>query len=227
MDTQEPRGGPPCLEFGQGDPHEVARTVVLGVQARVVTLRLHPANVAASDEPHGRTDRHRQHLVLPARGGVLLDHPVHRAAQPLPPDRLEEVVGRTQLERLDRAGLVGGDEDDRRWLREGEERAGELGAAEARHVDVEECDPHRTGGELPQGVGAVARREDLADARVGTQQVHELIEGRLLVIGDEDVDHAAPQSSSGSWRGCDFGTRMRTRVPAPALVSTTSPPPLP
>ena len=46
-------------------------------------------------------------------------------------------------------------------------------------------------GELPQRVGAGARGEDfLADAGVGAQQVHELVERRLLVVGDEDVDHA-------------------------------------
>ena len=227
MDAEESRRRPPGLELGERDAHEVAGPVVLGVQARVVALRLHPAHVAAPHEPHGRAHSHRQHLVLAARCGLLLDHPVHGAAQAFPPDRLEEVVRRAQLERLDRTGLVGGDENDRGRLRETEERAGELGAEQARHVDVEERDPHRTRGELTQRVGAVCRGEDLADARVGTQQVHELIEGRLLVVGDKDVDHAAPQSSSGSWRGCDFGTRMRTRVPAPALVSTTRPPPLP
>ena len=149
-----------------------------------------------------------------------LDDAPDRALQPLGAHGLQQVVDGGEVERLEGALLVGGDEHEHGPALEARQGAGEVEAGESRHVDVEEGRIDRLAREQPDRLGTRRGLVDDADARVLPEQEGQLVDRGLLVVGDEHGDHGLVLPSRF---GPAFGTRMRTRVPAPTFVSTTSP----
>lgn len=224
VDPPEPGRAPLLLQRRERDPHQVGLAAV-GVEAGVVALRLHVRDVAAVDEPGHAGPLDRDLGVVGRRAAVAAGHdPAHRLGEPLGPHRLEHVVDRVQVERVDGVLFVGGHEHHRRRLLEPAEHLRELQAAQPGHLHVEE---HRVDVGLPQRAQAVGRGaagDDLADPVVGAEQEAELVERRLLVVDDQH-----PQPSGVPCRhpaltpGANLGTRTTTLVPAPRAVSTTRP----
>ena len=119
-----------------------------GGRRAAATHARRPGNVAGAGAP-GRESRRRAR-VRP-RGGRRACRASGRAwPEALAVDRLQQVVGGLDMERLHREALVGGGEDDER-ARLGQ-RGGQLGAALGGHLDVEE---HHVG---PRRDHARARR---------------------------------------------------------------------
>ena len=107
------------------------------------------------------------------RAGVCVGgrrEPRDRALEPVELDRFDQVVGRVDLERLDRVFAVRGDEDDR-GRRAGPRDLGELHAREPGHVDVEEDDVVGDGLDELQGLDRVARFADDLDPAGLAKQV--------------------------------------------------------
>ena len=176
----------------------------VGVQAGVVALRLGVADLAAGDEPGdpGRarpgSSRPRARLCACAAGagaGVgRRDDPADRLGEPIGPDRLHDVVGGVDGERVDRVLVVGRDEDDLWPLHEPRDDPGQLHAVEPGHRDVGEDDVDVAAVEGAQGVGPARGGQDLGDAVVLAQQPAELLEGRRLVVDDERTQGCDPRS---------------------------------
>src|SRR5690606_11304945 len=148
------------------------------------------------------------------------------ARESLEPHGFEQVVDGGELEGLERLVFIRRHEHQSGPVLEAAQGAREVEAREPRHVDVEEGGVDGALREQPHGLrsrgGAVHRR----DAWLLPQQVGEFVERGRLVVGDEHrdaaVDHPASLPSLAR-SGCDLGTRIVTSVPAPMLVSTTSP----
>jgi hypothetical protein len=78
-------------------------------------------------------------------------------AQTLAANRLEQIVHRGKIEGADRVLVVGGDENDRRWLRSAHQLQRELQAVHARHANVDQGHVDAHGVDLLQRLDAVAR----------------------------------------------------------------------
>ena len=94
-----------------------------GVQPGVVALRLDPAHLGARQHrgPPGQLDRdrpRRRRRAPDRRRRAAASDPAQRLGQPLRPQRLEQVVDRAEVERVDRALVVRGDEHHRRRVGE-------------------------------------------------------------------------------------------------------------
>ncbi len=132
-------------------------------------------------------------------------------------DRLEEVVHRIDLERLDRMLVVGGDEDHAGRLGEREHAARNLEAGQAGHLDVEEHEVRIDtieGGERLESIAGLCHDFNLAEL---SELVTQLLPGELLVVDDDGAQraHAVIFSASDS-----SGTSMLAQVPLPgSLVS--------
>jgi hypothetical protein len=249
VDAHE-RVGPLPFEIRHRHAHEVAR--LLGVQPRVVALRLHVPHLLAADHAGRAAERDGDHLGLRGCRGIRrrrglglhrLDDARHRALQSLGAHGLQQVVDGGEVERLERALLVGGHEHEGGPSLEALHGTGEVEAVEPGHVDVEERGVDGSRGEQPDRLGARRGLMDDPDARILPEQERQLVDRGLLVVGDEHGEsrfqspigpaplsrskRSAPSTGAGSEvatrPGCDFGTRIRTSVPAPTFVSTTSP----
>ena len=177
-------------------PDEVRAGV--GVQPRVVAVRLDVPHVRAVDEPRdaAELDRDRLAVGLRRRWRVGRDPP-DCLGQPVRVDRLEQVVGGLELERVDRVVVVRGDEHHAAAGR----AAGAISSASARpsvpgHPDVEEHHVGRLGVQRCERLAGRRRGPDRADPGVLTEQVAELLERRRLVVHHEDVQAAARHGRS-------------------------------
>ena len=81
--------------------------------------------------------------------------------------------------------FVGGDEDQLRGRGEASQDPTQGHPVQARHRDVAEDDVDLVGLEHLERLGAVRRREDRRDSRIGVEQEPHLGEGGELVIDDE------------------------------------------
>ena len=161
MHAHEARIGPLPLEVGHRHAHEVAR--LFGVQAGVVALRLHVAHLVAPDHAGRAAEGHGDDLgaggvgrcrARGAAGLERLDDAPDRAVQPLGAHGLQQVVDGGEVERLEGALLVGGDEHEHGPALEARQRTGEVEAGESRHVDVEERRVDRLAREQADRLGA-------------------------------------------------------------------------
>ena len=84
---------------------------------------------------------------------------LQRVGEALAVERLQQVVERPHLERLQRVLIVGGDEDDERHL-VGADRLDHLEAVHLRHLHVEEHEVRRVVVNSGDGLFAVARLRD-------------------------------------------------------------------
>jgi hypothetical protein len=190
MDPDEASLGPAQLEVGDRLADQVAAG--LGDESRVVALRLDPANVVAMDDAGDVPDTDRDALVgdrlrLFGRLSTGDDAP-DGAVQPLAADRLEDEVDGGEVERLDGAGLVCGDEHDRRRLGEPRHGARQVEPRQPGHVDVEERGVDLMLCEQANRFGTGGCPPDPPDARITPQELFQLVEHGSLVVGDEHVD---------------------------------------
>ena len=103
VDAVEAVRRPAALDLAERAAHQKA--AVTGDHADVVAVRLQVEHVVAAHEP-GAAARHVDRERVGLRRGPLGD-PCQRLRHPRAADRLEQVVERAQLERLDRGRLVG------------------------------------------------------------------------------------------------------------------------
>ena len=205
------------LEFGQAlvlQPRLATRA-----DAHVIVLRLDDVDIKGCHHVHLRAVADQHPFERPAAGGGLPQHGVHgrrrggsgacarvrqRDVEPLLAERLEQVIDRVHLERLDGVLLEGGDEDDSR----GQCRARQFQhfkPVQLRHLDVEE---HQVGPQFGdrldrfEAVGAFADNVD-----VGMKaEVFAQYPARKLFVVDDDHPHAAPPFVS---KGSVSSTRNR------------------
>jgi hypothetical protein len=149
--------------------------------------------------------------------------PADRLPKPLDLDGLDEVVGRLDLERLDRMLAVSRDEDDRRRAREPREHLGKLDTAQAGHLDVEEDDVVGDRLDELQRFDRVACLSDDLDSAGFTQQEAQLRPGRGFVVDHERLEHLRLHQPS---RAVPTST-SDTVAPRPSMLSTTTPEPGP
>ena len=118
-----------------------------------------------------------------ARGIVAANREaIERGMQPLGHDRLQQVVDGVHLEGRDGMVLVRGREDDQGVRRQ---PFSDLEPAQPRHVDVEEDDVDRVGGELRESLRRVRSATDDCDAAARLQQASETLERERLVVDEE------------------------------------------
>ena len=101
-------------------------------------------------------------------------------------DRLQQVVDRVDLERLDRVLIVGGDEDDVRRRLRVDHAPRHLETGQPRHLDVEEHDVGLQSLDRAQRLDAVAGLPDHLDAADLAEQIAQLVPRELLVV-DQDA----------------------------------------
>ena len=228
MHTHEPGSLPPLLEHLHRHAHQVA--ALLGVQPCVVALRLDVPHLGDRHEPRHAAELDGDALrvvlvLLPGCGGgrrAGSGDAADGVGEPVLAHGLEHVVDGPHLERVDGGVAVRGDEDDRRRGGEPAEDAREVQPGQRRHADVGDDAVDVAAVELAQRRQGVRRRADLADARVGAQQVRQLVErGRLVVDGEQDEAGAGHEPARTP--AANFGIRNVTFVPAPGAVSTSSP----
>ena len=110
--------------------------------------------------------------------------PLHGQAEPNRVDRLEQVVDRVDLERLDGMLIIRGDEDDVRRRARVEHPARDLEAGQPRHLHVEEHEVGLQAVDGRQRFHAVARLSDDLDPAQLSEQKSQLIPGQLLVVDE-------------------------------------------
>src|ERR1044071_7186178 len=153
-----------------------------------------------------------------------------RLAEPLVGEGLEQVVERVHLERLERVGVVGGDEDDGRdsfqlYLREHVE------AVHAGHLYVEEEEVGRPSADLRDGLRAAAALVDEFDVGVFGGEVPDRAAGHGLVVHDERPNlprlsaHSVKADPRPSRKG--MTTDAVTPLPTPTTLRSSKrwPPP--
>ena len=106
--------------------------------------------------------------------------------------RLQQVVDRVHLERLDGVLIVRRDEDDVRRRVRLEHPPRDLEAGQPRHLDVEEHDVRLQAVDGRQRLDAVAGLADDLDAADLAEQVAQLVARELLVV-HEDRRQPEPQ----------------------------------
>ena len=134
---------------------------------------------------------------------------VERAAQARIVDRLEQVVERMRLERVDREAVEGRHEDDHRhaFLRHAREH---VQTREPRHLDIEEHEVRRVlldGRERSTTVGALG--DDL-DIVLVAQADLESASRELLVVDDDGAD-------GHGCTACSYGRVISMRKPGCAV----------
>ena len=138
----------------------------------------------------------------------LLTHAVERDVQARVLDRLQKIVERVRLERLQCVLIVRGDEHGQRHLRR-RHRAQQLEAVDAGHLHVEQ---HQLGlmfGDREECLAAVAGFGDDFDVGMSRQAQRQAASGQRFVVNDQRTQaHRATSSSSRS-----SGRRSVTRVP--------------
>jgi hypothetical protein len=115
-------------------------------------------------------------------------------------DRLQQVVDRVHLESLQRIGVVGGGENDRRRLGEFLQMLRNLDAVDFRHADVEQHDVgihRRNQFERVAAVIGLAGDFERNFQRAVTQQIAQTVARRRLVIDHQhaqrlQIAHARP-----------------------------------
>ncbi len=196
------------LPGSQGD------VFLLGSQENDVAHRHEHDPVALGDrQVLARAYRHARQLLAPrrrpARGFA------QRRRQPLGAHRLEKIVERVELERLQRVALVGGHENHRRRLLERHEVARHFQAADTRHLDVQQKDlgaACRHGLERLQAVARLAHdfgRDIRGDV---SQQLLHALARRRLVIGNEYAQRRHAVSAGASLGApARYGISISTR----------------
>ena len=143
-----------------------------------------------------------------------------RLLEPAGVDRLQQVVDRVDLERLDGVFVEGRDEyEHRRLLRAFDEPPRHFESAEAGHLDVEEHEVRLVLLDCGQCLQAVARvRHDLHIVQL-LELVAQLVAGELLVVHDHHSQggHAVICSDARS-----SGTSIRAVVPRPGSLVSVS-----
>ena len=214
MDAHELLGREPLLELLE----RVVDQVLVAVRAREhqAVAREHHRNLIQLEQLDLAPMAHRQSpqrrhalehrrrgerllLGLRAAGALAAAHlrgdAAHRFVEALAAHRLEQVIERGDLERLDGVAVVGGDEhDDRRVV--AAEMARDLETGEVGHVDVEERDVGLVLRGERQRLGAVAGHGDDLDPFVLAQQLLEELAGAGLVVRDQRA-HASDARSAG------------------------------
>ena len=111
---------------------------------------------------------------------------MQRFVEPLAVDGFKDVVHRVGGERLDGVVVVGGDEHDRGHPVDAD-AAHDFQAVEARHLDVEEHQVRRHGGDRGHRVRAVTAFADDGQLAIGGQQRPQSSARQWFVIDDEDA----------------------------------------
>ena len=114
-----------------------------------------------------------------------LARPLDRLLEPGRLDRLQQIVHRVHLERLDGMPVEGGDEDDVRRSAVLDEPVRHLEAVEAGHLDVEEQDVRRQALDDADRLEAVAGLRDHLDVAHLLEHVTQLFPRELLVVDDD------------------------------------------
>ena len=126
-------------------------------------------------------------------------------------DRLDQVVERGQLERVDRRVVERRHEHDRRRALEPPQHARELEAVEPRHAHVEEHGVDRRAvAERDERLLGRRGRLHALDRGRGLEHAHEVLERGQLVVDREQLAQAARTPAR------NFGSVMTTVVPRPA-----------
>src|SRR5204863_6924955 len=123
-----------------------------------------------------------------ARGGGLLQ----RGGEALGAHRLQQIVERIQIERVDRMLVMRCDEDHRRRVLEAAEMTRELEAVHSGHADVEQQHLRVARGQSLERLEAVARLAGDLVRQVGRDVLQELAQAlarRRFVVSYEDADH--------------------------------------
>ena len=193
MDPHPARLPPPLRERGERDPHEVGGRV--RVQPRVVAPRLDEPDVRARDQRRRARQLDGHDLVGRREGGGRRrapgEHPGQGQVEPFRPQRLEQVVHRADLVRVDRLVVVVGHERHRRRGRQRRDDAGQLHARHVRHADVGEHRVRRgIGMQEPERDGRVGGREHRGDAGMLAQQLGQRRQRGLLVVDGHNDDAA-------------------------------------
>ena len=209
------------------------RQKIVVVPADAVRGHAHAGRLEAGFS--GRGGRHQPHLrpdgFAPlARGALLVRDldadPLDGPRQPVAVHRLQQVVDRVQLERVDGEPVVGGAEDDPRAR--GLQPRRHLETRERRHLDVEEHEIGRQGVDARDRFEAVLRFADDLDLHVsGRQQPAQPVACRRLVVHDQRPDHRTCSTAGcgrGSCRmnGSDTDTVVRPAAASRSTVSAAS-----
>ena len=122
-----------------------------------------------------------------------------RHLEPRRIDRLQQIVDRVDLERLDRVLIEGRDEDDvRRRAAAVEHPARHLEAGQPRHLHVEKHDIGLQPLDRRQRLDAVAGLADDLDAADLPEQVAQLVARQLLVVDEHGAQvHASRRHPLG------------------------------
>ena len=121
------------------------------VQPHIVALGIDADDILGRDAQELGPVRHPEFADPVARGAFPLavapacQRAPDRAVEPLGGDRLEDIVHRVEIERLDREAVVRGDEDDRRRLLEARQDTGQGEPVECRHLGSSCASPHWSG----------------------------------------------------------------------------------
>src|SRR5215471_16860183 len=189
MNTNEPRRLQPRLQRVHRLPQETGLTT--GVQTNVVLGGFDPVHLLYGDEasPAAAADHETR------RRRSSFDQ-VHQrwlwrgfgtsksASKPLVGERLQEVIERIDLERLDGELIVGGDKDHaRRFL--GAEGAKHFEAIHLGHLNIEKDQAWGLGADGGDGRQAIRALADNFDFRVGGQQANQPATAYPFVVDDE------------------------------------------
>ena len=126
-------------------------------------------------------------------------HAIERGGQPRAVHRLQQVIERRELEGIDRVLIERGAEDHRGPRLA--ERRGDVEAAGAGHLDVEQHQIGRQLGDLLRRLHAVFRFADDFDVGMRAQQLLQPLARRLLVVDDQCPNHCQPQPQVPSLQG--------------------------
>src|SRR5215207_2405067 len=144
-----------------------------------------------------------------------------RLPEPLVGERLQEVVERVHLERLERVGVVGGDEDDGRDALQLDPRE-HAEAVHAGHLDVEEEEVGRPALDALDGLRAAAALAGHLDVRVFGQQVPDRAAGQRLVVHDERPQPLRLGAHAAAPRPSRKGTTNEAVTPLPTPTTLRS-----
>ena len=178
------------LFFQSGDRLQQQVGLVADVKPDVIALRIDPAHVRDRHPDQFRAVRDPQFAqpsAIARFGGFapLCQSAADRPFQPFGCDRLQDIVDRIQIERLDREALVRGDEDDRgRGGRLGEP-PGYLDPVEPGHRQVQQNEVGRLLSDNRQrGLAMVGRADDFDPLYPAAKRFQSLDRERLVVDQD-------------------------------------------
>ena len=139
-------------------------------------------------------------------GGDAAPRPIDGDLEPRLIDRLQQVVDRVDLERLDRVLIVGRDEDDLRTGAAADQPPRDLEAGQPRHLHVEKDDVRLQPLDRRQRLDAVAGLADHLDAADLFEQVAQLVPRQLLVVHEHGFQ--LHRTSAGKLRPPDRTLRL-------------------